>query len=217
MYLAFSTPASRLAAPIRPISSSRVMRTSRGPCCRDSSSSIAKHMATPTPSSPPRDVPVAFKYSPSMRGMMGSFKKSITTLSSFWQTISMCPWKQMVGLSSKPTLHDGNTERTRGGLLTSNEVLALVDIRLASQLLSSLLEESSNSLVVHGLSSLVRSTGNLGESEHVLPHGLGLGELLEKLLTMSTRDPTATGTDSDRTIGISKQNAKIQKNNAIVL
>ena len=104
----------------------------------------------------------------------------------------------MTGLSSNPTDHRGNTDRTRGSLLAYNEVLTLVDIRLAAQLLSSLLEEGSYSLVVHGLSSLVGPTGDLGEGKHVLPHSLRLGKLLQQLLAMPTRErpppaPTQTG------------------------
>lgn len=100
-------------------------------------------------------------------------------------------------------------------LLAYNEVLTLVDVRLASELLSSLLQEGSNSLVVHGFSSLVGAARNLGEGEHVLPHSLGLGKLLQKLLAVSAGEKRGENANSERTTGISNEIAKIQKKNEI--
>ncbi len=54
------------AAPVSPVSSSRVKRHSIGPCSMSSESSIASSMAQPMPSSAPSVVPRAFIQSPSI-------------------------------------------------------------------------------------------------------------------------------------------------------
>ena len=86
-----------------PVSSSRVMRTSKGPCFKEGSARMAKQVATPMPSSAPREVPVAMSHLLStIRGVRGSVSKLICTSSFFSTTMSMWHCKQMEGLSSRP-------------------------------------------------------------------------------------------------------------------
>ena len=65
-YLPFSSSAFKPNAPAKPVSSSRVMSTSIGPCSTVSSSIIAIAAATPMPSSAPRVVSRAVTHSPSI-------------------------------------------------------------------------------------------------------------------------------------------------------
>lgn len=72
--------------------------------------------------------------------------------------------------------------RTGIGLLANNEVVARVDVGLMAKFLSGLLQESKNSLVAEELTLLVGSTGDLGDSEEVLPAVLVSREFIHQIL-----------------------------------
>ena len=86
--VAFIHPARNAFAPVSPVSSSTVMRTSRGGWTRSRWERAASAAATPTPLSAPRVVPRARSTSPSFTTFIGSFAKSWTVPSFFSQTMS---------------------------------------------------------------------------------------------------------------------------------
>ena len=71
----FNVSAERWLTPYMHVSSSAVMRASRGPCLMSVLSMTAMMAATPIPSSLPSVVPFAFTQSPSMYVSMGSVSK----------------------------------------------------------------------------------------------------------------------------------------------
>ena len=84
----FSRPGFKPNAPVIPVSSSTVKSASIGPCSISFDSSTASAVATPIPLSPPRVVPVAFTQPSTMRGLIGSFRKSCSTSEFFCGTMS---------------------------------------------------------------------------------------------------------------------------------
>ena len=78
--------------------------------------------------------------------------------------------------------------------LSHDEVLALINVSLAAELLGLLLEEGEHLLVLPHLVSHVRSTRNLGESHHVLPNALASREFLHQFLNIATYDSSPSDT-----------------------
>ncbi len=76
-------------APVSPVSSSTVNKPSICPCFNVLSSSIARVVATPIPSSAPSVVPSAVRMSPLSLNLIGSLVKSWSTSLFFSQTISI--------------------------------------------------------------------------------------------------------------------------------
>ena len=72
-----------------PVSSSFVIKASKGPCLISLDSNTAMIAATPRPSSAPRVVPFARTHSPSIHVWMGSLVKLCSTSATFCGTISM--------------------------------------------------------------------------------------------------------------------------------
>ena len=95
---------SSLLAPPIPSSSSTVRRASRGPWTSVLSSKAASIRATPIPSSAPRVVSSARTRLSRTTGFIGSFEKSCSIPSFFWQTISRCACKMTPGAFSYPAL-----------------------------------------------------------------------------------------------------------------
>ena len=175
--LAFRIPFSRSLAPYRPVSSSRVTSTSRGPCLMVLSARIAKQLATPIPSSAPSEVWVAFRYFPSIRGMIGSFEKSIVIASSAWHTISIWHWRQTVDLFSQPIPNIQIHISTGMSRLSDDQIITSIHVGLTSKLFSSLLQICKDLLVTEGLSLLIGSTRNLSDLQEIFPNRLRFGKL----------------------------------------
>ena len=97
-----SWPSGSSLAPNMPVSSSRVMRASMGPCFKVLSSMMAMIEATPRPLSAPSVVPLAFTHSPSIHGSMGSVSKLCCDSGVFCGTISMWACRMMPLRSSIP-------------------------------------------------------------------------------------------------------------------
>ena len=89
-------------APVKPVSSSTVIRHSSGPCLISFEVSTAICAAIPIPQSAPKVVPLAFTQPSTITGSMGSLSKSNSLSLFFSQTISMCVCKITVGLFSRP-------------------------------------------------------------------------------------------------------------------
>ena len=85
-----SSPPGSALAPNMPVSSSAVMSASTGPCFISLDSITAMMAATPSPSSAPSVVPLAFTHSPSIQGSMGSVSKLWVDSGVFCGTMSMC-------------------------------------------------------------------------------------------------------------------------------
>lgn len=93
---------------------------------------MAKQVATPMPSSAPREVPVAMSHLLStMRGVRGSVSKLISTSSFFSTTMSMWHCRQMEGLFSRPGQERAISKSTRIRLLADQQIFSLVHVRLA--------------------------------------------------------------------------------------
>ena len=84
-----SSPAGSSLAPNMPVSSSRVMSASIGPCFRLLSSITDMMAATPSPLSAPNVVPLAFTQPLSIQGRMGSVSKLCVDSVSRSGTMSM--------------------------------------------------------------------------------------------------------------------------------
>ena len=85
----FRVSALRWLTPYMQVSSSAVIRASRGPCSMSFDSKTAMMAATPIPSSAPNVVPFALSHSPSTHVWMGSVSKLCVLSSVFWGTMSM--------------------------------------------------------------------------------------------------------------------------------
>ena len=85
------------------------------------------------------------------------------------------------GLVFATYAHDDTSRNTGEGSLANDQVVALVHIGLAAELLSLGLQEGQDLLVAEVLSLLVGSTGNLSDLQEILPDALRLGELLVQL------------------------------------
>jgi len=86
-------PGSRWWAPVRPVSSSMVKSSSRGPCLMLASSMMARLVATAMPLSAPSVVPLAISVLPRRTRSIGSFEKSCFLSAFFSQTMSRWPCK----------------------------------------------------------------------------------------------------------------------------
>ena len=97
-----SSPAGNSLAPNIPVSSSRVISPSTGPCCRSLASITAMMVATPKPSSLPKVVRLARTQSPSMIVSIGSVSKLCLLSLAFCGTMSMWACRITPFLFSKP-------------------------------------------------------------------------------------------------------------------
>ena len=97
-----SSPSSMWSTPYMVVSSSAVMKASRGPWQRLSSSKMAIIVATAIPSSAPSVVLRARTHSPSIHVSMGSVSKLCCESGVFCGTMSMCPCNVTTLRSSIP-------------------------------------------------------------------------------------------------------------------
>ena len=95
-------PGSRRLAPLRPVSSSTVKRSSSGGWSSASRSASAAARARPAPLSAPRVVPSARSQSPSHTSRSGSRVKSWGESGVFSQTMSRWAWSTTAGARSRP-------------------------------------------------------------------------------------------------------------------
>ena len=106
-----TSPPSRRAAPVSPVSSSIVNNSSSGPWGKAVSSITASIAATPTPLSEPRVVPAAVRYSPCICGTMASVAKSNATSAFFSCTMSRWLCKMVMSAPSCPGVAGLRTTR----------------------------------------------------------------------------------------------------------
>ena len=123
---------SRAFAPSRPTSSATVIRSSSGPCGRDSSSTSAIIAAMATPSSAPSVVPSAFSQSPSRTSAMRPSAGSLGLDGSRSQTMSRWPCSTTVGADSRPCVAGTRMTRLRPASCWSSKPRSAAQARTCS-------------------------------------------------------------------------------------
>ena len=87
-----------------------------------------------------------------------------------------------MGLSSRPRNGAAGAEHTLGGLDSDDEVIGSINVGFVTEFIGGLLQESEDLLVAEELALLVGTTGDLGDSEEVLPAVLVSRELIHQIL-----------------------------------